>query len=261
MNEPFDLRVVPLASIVPHEESEPRRVAKIVGRLAADTVLANPPVVAEVGERLVLLDGANRVGALRVLDYRYAIVQVVRPADLRLEMWHHALLDATPDKLLATLRGAPDVELHTPDGAVPGERTVCRVLLADGRPFVAVAPAGVHRLASMNSLVRAYTEQAVVRRTTEPDLAVHPDAAAVVAFPRLSADGVFDAVATGLRLPAGITRFVLPNRVLLLNAALAPLRSEHPAGELNEWLTGLVAGRRAEGRVRHYPEAVYVLDD
>jgi hypothetical protein len=257
MNEPFDLRVVPLASIVPHEESEPRRVARIVGRLASDTVLSNPPLVAELGERLVLLDGANRVAALRVLDYRYAIVQVVPAGRLRLEMWHHALLDTTPQRLLDTLAAAPEVDLR--DG--PAAAGLCTVVLADGRSYGVHPERGAHPFVVLKSLVGAYLDQALVRRTTEPDLTVHIDAAAVVAFPRLTPEEVFAAVRAGNRLPAGITRFVLSGRVLLLNAALDPLRSERPMAELNEWLGGLVAGRRAEARIRHYPEAVYVLDD
>lgn len=258
MSEPFDLRVVPLVRIVPHEESEPRRVARIVGRLASDTVLNNPPLVAETGDQLVLLDGANRIAALRVLDYRYAIVQVVAPSQLGLQMWHHALLDATPDRVLETIAAAPKVALR-PD---VGPDALATVLLADGRAFHAGPQPGAHPFEALNSLVGAYLDQAVVRRTTEPDLAAHPDAAAVVQFPQLRIADVFGAVRDGALLPAGITRFVLTaGRVLMLNAALDPLRSERPVEELNEWLTGLVAGRRAEGRIRHYPEAVYVLDD
>ena len=257
MDEPFDLRVVPLARIVPHEESEPRRVAKIVGRLASDTVLANPPLVADVDDRLVLLDGANRVAALRMLDYRYAIVQVVPPAKLRLEMWHHALLDTTPERLRAALATAPEVTLRpAPDEGL------CMVLLADGGSSAAAPEPGAHPFEALNALVGSYLDRAVVRRTTDPRLAAHPDAAAVVAFPQLSLADVFGAVRAEERLlPAGITRFVLTGRVLLLNAALDPLRSDRPVDELNDWLAGLVAGRRAEGRIRHYPEAVYVLDD
>jgi len=255
MDEPFDLRVVPLASVVPHEESEPRRVAKIVGRLASDTVLGNPPLVTEVGDQLVLLDGANRIAALRVLDYRYAVVQVVPSGELRLDTWHHALLDTTPDRLLAALTAAPEVDLR------PMAEGLCMVRLADGRGYGVHPGGGAHPFAALNALVSGYVDLAVVRRTTEPDLAVHPDAAAVVAFPQLRTEDVFGAVRAGVRLPAGITRFMVPARVLLLNAALEPLRSDRPVDELNEWLRGLVAGRRAEARIRYYPEAVYVLDD
>jgi L-serine kinase (ATP) / ParB family transcriptional regulator, heme-responsive regulator len=255
VGEPFDLRVVPLMQVVPHEEPEPRRVAKVVERLASDTVLSNPPLVAEVDDRLVLLDGANRIAALRALAYRHVIVQVVPAAEVRLEMWHHALLDVTPDRLMAALTTAPTLELR------PGTGGPCTVRLASGRGWSVRPEAGVHPFAALSSLVSAYVDLAVVRRTTEPDIAAHPDAAAVVAFPQLGMDDVLGAVRADVRLPAGVTRFVVTGRVLLLNAALDPLRSDRPVEELNEWLGGLVAGRRAEARIRYYPEAVYVLDD
>jgi hypothetical protein len=218
-------------------------------------VLSNPPLVADVDDQLVLLDGANRIGALRVLDYRYAIVQVVPPDEVRLEMWHHALLDTTPDRLLAALTAAPGITLR------PSGEGLCMVGLADGRRYGVRSDPDAHPFVTLNSIVGAYLDRALIRRTTQPDLAVHPDAAAVVAFPRLHTSDVFGAVREGMRLPAGITRFVVAGRVLLLNAVLEPLRSDRPVDDLNEWLRGLVAGRRAEARIRYYPEAVYVLDD
>lgn len=253
MSDQFDLRVVPLADIVPHEEPEPRRVARIVGRLATDTHLANPPLVAETDAGLVLLDGANRTSALRMLDYRFAIVQVVQPSEVRLTMWHHALLDTTPDRLAELLRDVEEIEL---DGAAP---PIATVRLGDGR-VTTVSPRH-HPFEALGALVGAYVDRAVIRRTTDPRVATHPDAAAVVEFVPLTTDEVFGAVRDGQRMPAGITRFVVSGRVIQLNAPLDPLRSDLPVDELSGWLAGLVAGRRADGRVRHYPEAVFVLDD
>jgi len=70
VSEPFDLRVVELGKVVPHEESEPSRVDRMVARLKHDDCLGNPPIVFELDDRFVLIDGANRIAALRVLGYR-----------------------------------------------------------------------------------------------------------------------------------------------------------------------------------------------
>ena len=56
--------------MVPHEESEPSRVDRMVARLKHDDCLGNPPIVFELDDRFVLIDGANRIAALRVLGYR-----------------------------------------------------------------------------------------------------------------------------------------------------------------------------------------------
>jgi hypothetical protein len=104
-----------------------------------------------------------------------------------------------------------------------------------------------------------------VARTDEPDIraavGAYTGAAGVVVFPRLTTDVVFDAARNGYRMPAGITRFVVAGRVLALNAPLGPLRADRTLDEHNQWLADLVATRRSQGRVRHYPEAVFVLDD
>ncbi|MGH9247636.1 MAG: hypothetical protein ACRD29_25665 [Acidimicrobiales bacterium] len=266
MREAFDLRVVPLADVVPHEEADPRRVEKMVGRLEADGWLANPPIVFAVDERFVLLDGANRIAALDALGFQQVIVQVASPTEMRLETWHHVLLGTTPDGLLDTLASVPDVRLdddsESGSAAAP---TMCSLRLADGRTYVAHPAAGTHPFTALNPFVGAYLDLAVVSRTTNPDLAAalsdHPDAAGLVAFPLLTTDEVFNAAHNGARLPAGITRFVIAGRVLAVNAPLAPLRSDRTLDELNEWLAELVATRRAQGRIRHYPESVFVLDD
>jgi L-serine kinase (ATP) / ParB family transcriptional regulator, heme-responsive regulator len=261
VSEPFDLRVVSLAQVIPHEASEPRRVERMVKRLVADDWLGNPPIVLPVAADLgsdgfVLIDGANRIAALRELGYPHAIVQVASTSTVRLATWYHVLLDTTPDLLLDALRGVTTVEL-----GLPSDGAACTVSLADGRSLGVRPRPGTHPFTALHPLVACYLRQAVVRRATEPDLAAFPDAAALVGFGRLTIDDVLGAVRDGALLPAGITRFVIPGRVLSLNAPLAPLRAEPSTAALNQWLTDLVASRRAEGRVRHYPEPVFVFDD
>jgi hypothetical protein len=252
----FDLRVVPIGQVVPHEQFEPRRVEQIVQRLTERQRLANPPQVTEVDGRLILLDGANRIAALRVLGFRHAIVQVVRPAQLRLQMWHHGLYDISPARLLAVLEAAANIELYP--GPKPNlDPAACRINFADGTEYAVRPEPGSDRLTALNSLVHSYLDQARVVRVAEGDLAGHGDAAAVVTFPRLHLEDIVG----GARLPSGVTRFLIDGRVLLLDAPLAPLQSDRSAEELTAWLAELVAQRRAAGKIRHYPEPVFVLDD
>src|SRR3990172_164351 len=65
-----DLRILPIDHLLLHEEHDAQRSQPLGARLAADGVLRNPPVVAPLpGEdRFVVLDGANRVTALAVLN-------------------------------------------------------------------------------------------------------------------------------------------------------------------------------------------------
>jgi hypothetical protein len=263
--EPFDLRVVPVDAVVPHEQAEPHRVERLVARLEADGRLANPPIVAAAGAggRFVLLDGANRCAALRAMGFERLIVQVAAADRLRLDTWCHVIVDIDPDRLLRIVGEVDAVRLDGGDGS--GEPPMCTLRLVDGRS-IAVHPApGRHPFTALNPLVETYLGVARIARATEAEavsaLADRPDAAAVVEFPRLTVDVVFAAARDGHRLPAGITRFIVAGRVIALNAPLAPLREPRPPAEHAAWLDDLIAGRRAAGRIRHYPEAVYVLDD
>jgi hypothetical protein len=265
--EPFDLRVVPLGAVVPHEEAEDQRVERLVDRLADDGRLTNPPVVAAVDDHFVLLDGATRLAAMRRLGFDRMIVQVAGGDGLRLETWSHVILDIEPDLLLGLLGAVDAVRLDPadPGASAEGDDVMCVVRLVDGRSFAVHPAAGQHPFRALNPFVAAYLDATTIARRIATDLDAvvgdRPGTAALVTFPRLTVDAVFTAARDGHRLPAGITRFIVAGRVIDLNAPLASLREGRPLDADNRWLHDLVAERRLAGRIRHYPEAVYVLDD
>ncbi len=55
-----DLRIVPGAALLLHEECDSERVERLVGRLGAEGILRNPPVVAALdGQGYVVLGGGT----------------------------------------------------------------------------------------------------------------------------------------------------------------------------------------------------------
>ena len=63
-----ELHIVGLDDVVLHEDPDMERVARLVDRFSADGILKNPPVVGRrKGHRRIVLDGANRITALRKL--------------------------------------------------------------------------------------------------------------------------------------------------------------------------------------------------
>jgi len=62
-------------------------------------------------------------------------------------------------------------------------------------------------------------------------------------------------------LPAGITRFIIPGRVLRLSAELRHLKSDQSLSEKNEWLHQLLMDKLDQGKIRYYEEPVYLLDE
>ena len=121
------------------------------------------------------------------------------------------------------------------------------------------------RLAVLNAIVDTYNAWGVVERTLLTDIdrlvAQFPKLVAVAVFPQFTPEAVFDAAANGDLLPAGLTRFVIPGRILRLNADLSRLKRDEPLAEKRSWFNEFLAGKLSRSRLRVYQEPVVLLDE
>lgn len=265
------LQVVPLDKVFPHEQVDQRRVEKLVHRFEVEGRLANPPVVAQAGDRYVVLDGATRTAALKALGYPHMVVQVAASKEqLGLRTWLHAIRQAKPDQLIKLLNKLPALSLiETGKDKVLDEMVefggLCYLETVEGKLFLIQQKQGVNRLDALNQLTDAYISAYQVTRTLKNDiLSLHhefSDLTALVIFPEFTVDQVLQIAQMGRVLPAGITRFIIPGRVLRLNAELRHLKSEQSLSEKNEWLHQLLLDKLDKGKIRYYQEPVYLLDE
>ena len=135
----------------------------------------------------------------------------------------------------------------------------------EGGATLAQETEGADRLAVMNDLVDAYTMWGEVERTLVTDLprllAQFPNLQAVAVFPQFKPEEVFDAARAGNFLPAGLTRFVIPGRILRLNADLHRLKADEPLAAKRAWFNRFLADKLARSRLRYYQEPVILLDE
>jgi hypothetical protein len=113
-----ELHIVGLNEVVLHEDPDMERVARLIDRFSADGILKNPPVVGRSkGHRKIVLDGANRVTALRKLGYSHVLVQELDLFDpgLSLGTWHHAVERMSSEELLEHADSIPGVEVEPED--------------------------------------------------------------------------------------------------------------------------------------------------
>lgn len=252
------LRVVPLESIRQHEEIDPLRVERLMGRIESEGVQVNPMIcsVTEDGD-LILLDGATRTESLRQLGLPHAVVQMVEPEQVTLETWHHVVRGCTPDEFVAAVRSRDDLLLSEAEGT-PG-------IHVNGRGSMLVLGEGISPNATLSSLVSSYVGKWRVSRAADPGLDPvswsFPDWSAIIEFPILTLDDVTKAAVIDDLLPAGITRFLVNERALRLNVGLDLLASPGLVEEKQEVLDSLIAERAADGRVRRYEETVFILDE
>jgi threo-3-hydroxy-L-aspartate ammonia-lyase len=272
-NETLSLEIVPIEQVMPHEEIDDKRVDRLMDRLEEDGRLVNPPVVTYWNDGYVILDGATRYSALRRLAFPYVIVQVV-PADsdeFDLHTWYHVISSTRPvDDLFTRLAQLPDLQLDPiTAGQLPGAfqhpESLCYFLDRNGRATLAKASSAADKLAVMNEVVTAYTQWGTVERTLLTDLGrllgQFPGMAAVAVFPQFKPETIFEVASRGELLPAGLTRFVIPGRILRLNADLARLKEPEPLAAKRAWFNQFLEEKLARSRLRYYQEPVVLLDE
>ena len=96
--------------------------------------------------------------------------------------------------------------------------------------------------------------------------ATHRSAAGIptdgaVEYPEFTVEQVLLAARSGTLLPAGVTRFIVPGRVLHLDVPLELVLSDRPLEEKNRWLHDHLTEKERAGKVRFYREPVYILDE
>jgi hypothetical protein len=84
---------------------------------------------------------------------------------------------------------------------------------------------------------------------------------AVAIYPQFSPADVFEAAVQGDLLPAGLTRFVIPGRILRLNADLARLKQPETLADKRAWFNAFLSQRLSQSRLRYYQEPVILLDE
>ena len=274
-----DLRIVPSSLLVPHEREDESRAGRLSEKFRGSGVLKNPPVVTEVrtadrGECLVVLDGANRVSAARASNLPHFLVQVVRYDDpsIQLMTWHHALSGFAYEELKQALAGIPGLTLsdeplsHARALLARREAIAYVVSGEDG----ALTLCGDHRLhqqnAMLNAVVDLYRDLVPFHRVMRDSLSEargrFRDVTSLVVFPRFQPDEILDIATSGARLPAGITRHVIPWRALRVNVPLEVLSdSGRSLEEKNRWLRTWVEERITQKNVRFYEESTVLFDE
>jgi len=273
------LAILPMRSLVPHEEVDPKRSEPLASRLRAEGVLKNPPVVAPVeGEdRYVVLDGTNRLVALSVLACPHVVVQVVDydDPDLVLDTWFHLITGMPPDEFASAMQTLDimrmEITTHLHARAELARRQAAAYAVLPG----AHVPTGVHllhvdggmhrRAAALTRLVSLYQARGHIHRVNSDNLEellpLYQDVTALVVFPRYEPSEIMELARQGAYLPAGITRHLIPGRALRVNFPLDVLFDDRPLDEKNAWLQEWLRAKLADKEVRFYQESTYLFDE
>ncbi len=268
-----DLRVIETARLLLHEEPDPGRVARLREALRRDGMLRNPPIVAPgPAARVTVLDGANRVTALREIGVPHIVAQVVSYEDdaIVLSTWRHYVgEDASAPPVRDRVASLPGITVVPVPAAEIEDRVAQREGLAavsDGRGAVLLQEGGdpVAAAETLARLVALYRGQHRIYRVDGGSLeALRAEygPGTLVIFPSFEKRDILLIAARGGRLPAGITRHLIPGRALRLNTPLAWLAEPSALEEKQARLDAHVRRRWREHGVRYYAEPTFLFDE
>ncbi len=271
-----DLAIVPIENLIPHEHHDDQRAMPLVDSLRDLGVLRNPPIVTPLQDRsrrFMVLDGANRITALRLMGYPHMLVQSVQLDDpnLVLDTWGHVVWGLGAQELVDGMRALDGIrlELTSPQQGLTdlqAGRSLGLVQLPD-ETYAALIPRMrlVARVELLNALVGSYLGRFHVDRTSIFDIdaltMLYPRLSGLVRFTHLAADQVASLSGAGHLLPSGITRFSISPRVLHVNYPLEYLGSRSSLEKKNLRLRRWVQERLARKRVRFYTEVTVLFDE
>ena len=276
-NTDLDLRIVPIAHVIPHELENSQRAGPLITRLPKENILKNPPVVAPLitqPDRFVILDGTNRVIALSTLGYEHILVQVVpyRNPEVELHTWNHVVTKASVSDIEQRLQNIPGLEIQPTAElharAELARRTILGYLLLTNGTLLCLVGGGldlIHRTELLEQIVNTYLSVGQLHRTNLDTLSaiqeIYPDAVLAFIFPKYEPVEILDLAEAGLRVPTGITRHVIHGRVLRLNYPLGKLRADQSLADKNIELEQWIRDEFASKRVRFYAESIYLFDE
>jgi L-serine kinase (ATP) / ParB family transcriptional regulator, heme-responsive regulator len=271
-----DLKFLRIDSVIIHEWHDEQRTPPLIEKIREGGLFRNPPIVTPLQDdsgRYMVLDGANRVTALRSMGFPDVLVQVVEPKHpgLRLENWNHVLWEMDSKVLLSDIRSVQDVNpVVMEDQGQPNIMDDCGLALVQiprGKKFTLCTDTEelVVKVALLNAIVDCYKDRCKLDRTMARDIHeledVYPDLSGLIIFPQFKIQDVLVLAGQGYLLPTGITRFTVSPRALHVNYPLYELAADKPLEEKNEALQRWVQMRINKKGVRYYAEPTFLYDE
>lgn len=272
-----ELTFIDLTSVIHHEKHDSQRTPPLIERIRQDGLFRNPPIVTPLSDgtgRYMVLDGANRITALRELGFPHVLAQLVQPNDpgLVLENWNHVVWELDAKDLISGIRELPNANLVSEDNVeiqpdLQGDCGVALVMISRGDLYSVCAPVEdlEKRVELLNDIVDSYKESAQLDRTGMRDIqaisGLYSHLAGLVIFPHFEIQDVLRLASAGYLLPSGITRFTISPRALHVNYPLYELAADKSLEEKNADLKEWVQKRISAKGVRYYEEATFLFDE
>jgi hypothetical protein len=226
------------------------------------------------GEKLLVLDGVTRASALRLLNIPDVLIQMVDYEDneVKLSSWNHLIFDAQKKEILKKIK---DLNLEISfcpfnwrKEALNHQTTISYFLFRDMNGFVvnngSVTPE--EKVKSLYRLISIYNGRSEICYLDSDNhfLSVFEhfkNSSAINLIPQFDKKGILDLAQRGILLPFGVTRFIVPHRILGLEVSCSVLSAQTPLSEKNLFLRELLAYRIKTKKAKFYQESVTLFNE
>jgi hypothetical protein len=270
------LKITSLKNLIPHELADFKRIEFLSKKIAQDGQLRNPIVVGKLqeGNRFLILDGTTRASALKILNFPDALVQVVdfQSPEVKLETWRHLILGTNKEEIVEEAKRLNlNVTSTNRSGAmsVLNDKNVVSCFLFDEENSLVITDGGSDLEVQIRELKRllsvCYRKSRVYCADDEEcfNLAkqVHNGEAVAHLLPTFSKEEIKSMALRGILLPIGVTRFIIPKRILRVDLSNEVLASSVSLEEKNLFLSELIKYRLENKKIRLYQEPILFLNE
>lgn len=270
----FDLKLLRIADIKLHETTETKRMRRIFDRIASSKYLMNPVIVGLYKGEYILIDGANRLSSLEEIGCKLAIAQIIDYSNpgIKLRTWNHLIYNIPITVFTEYFDSVKIkykfVKISEAESALrSGIHHIAVSDISDGKTFLATIPKQFDKIITIiNSITKLYFNIFPFDRSEEEirlrDVIKYTRKKGVlVQFPRFKKHDVIRASESKNKIPAGITRHLLINRVLHVRYEINKLRSDNDIAKKTEELKKYLISKIDNNKVRQYRESVIVFDE
>jgi len=270
----FELEILKIKDIKLHETTEYNRLRNVYDRIAGSKHLMNPVIVGRYNKDLILIDGANRLSTLKEIGCKLAIAQVIdyRNNKIKLKRWHHLVYELGLDGIIefCSKLGFDYKFTNYKEGSKILKEKFNYILASDitqNKTLLIKLPRDFRKMtAALNSFTKNYFNIYSFDRSEEEisigDLRKYTRRkGTLIEFPCFTKKQIVQIAGNHDRVPAGITRHILENRVLHVKYELEKLKDDRNINKLRGELNKYLLNKIDKNKVRQYRESVIVFDE
>lgn len=270
----FELEILKIKDIKLHETTEYNRLRNVYDRIAGSKHLMNPVIVGRYNKDLILIDGANRLSTLKEIGCKLAIAQVIdyKNNKIKLKRWHHLVYNVDLNDIISFCGklGLKYIRTTYKSGAKLLKDEFHYILASDinkNESILINLPKNFRKtLEALNAFTKFYFNIYKFDRSEEEitinDLRKYTrKKGTLIEFPCFTKKQIVQIANNHDRVPAGITRHILENRVLHVKYELEKLKDDTQLKKLQDELEKFLINKIDKNKVRQYRESVIVFDE